>query len=397
MLQPGYLFRVTEAAEEASSKLHTRLIKKIVERIVARMDRGEEFYLTPTDEWNAMILRDSGKLMEEVAAEVAKYIPVQSEIIYQAFADAMKRSWQYDSAIFKAAGIAEEKLKQSPHYIRLLQRNYEKTAGDMANMVGTFAKKSQTLFIEEANKAYFSVASGGEGYASAVKDAIDNIMKQGLRVDYPSGHSDTIETATLRAVRTGVAQTMGDITDERMNEYDWDIVLVSQHAGARPDHAEWQGKFYSRTGRTPEYPELRQATGLGTVTGLLGANCRHSYGPGNPPYNPYDHIDRKKSDELYEKQQEQRRQERGIRKVKGELQELQAAIDSANTDALKEKIQKDYDRKAAALLAKNKKYNQYCEETGLKRQQDRLYKAGWTRSDAGKATAAAKRYEKDKE
>lgn len=45
-----------------------------------------------------------------------------------------------------------------------------------------------------------------------------------------------------------------------------------QHGGARPSHQEWQGKWYTRE-------ELVSVCGLGTVTGLHGANCRHDYFP----------------------------------------------------------------------------------------------------------------------
>ena len=51
-----------------------------------------------------------------------------------------------------------------------------------------------------------------------------------------------------------------------------DTFEVSAHAGARPDHAKWQGKVYTKK-------QLYEICGLGTVTGLLGANCYHTYYP----------------------------------------------------------------------------------------------------------------------
>ena len=46
------------------------------------------------------------------------------------------------------------------------------------------------------------------------------------------------------------------------------------------NHFWWQGKFYSRTGRTPDLPLFVESTGYGTGECLCGWNCRHSFGPG---------------------------------------------------------------------------------------------------------------------
>lgn len=51
-----------------------------------------------------------------------------------------------------------------------------------------------------------------------------------------------------------------------------DTYEVSWHSGARPSHQVWQGKQYTMD-------ELKSVCGLGTVTGLNGANCYHVYYP----------------------------------------------------------------------------------------------------------------------
>lgn len=57
------------------------------------------------------------------------------------------------------------------------------------------------------------------------------------------------------------------------------MVEVTAHSGARPEHAEWQGKVYSRSGKSKKYPSLNDKTGYGTGPGLGGWNCRHSMFP----------------------------------------------------------------------------------------------------------------------
>ena len=66
---------------------------------------------------------------------------------------------------------------------------------------------------------------------------------------------------------------------ELADEVGCDLVEVSAHAGARPEHALWQGKIYSRSGKSEKYPDFVASTGYGTGAGLCGWNCRHSFGP----------------------------------------------------------------------------------------------------------------------
>jgi hypothetical protein len=58
-----------------------------------------------------------------------------------------------------------------------------------------------------------------------------------------------------------------------------DLVQTSAHIGARPTHQLWQGKIFSLSGTNPKYPDFIVETGYGTVTGLSGVNCRHSWYP----------------------------------------------------------------------------------------------------------------------
>lgn len=80
---------------------------------------------------------------------------------------------------------------------------------------------------------HFKVTSGAASYTQAVQEAVNSIVDTQVRVNYPTGHTDTIETAVLRAVRTGVAQASGNMAVQGMEERDWDVILVSAHIGAR--------------------------------------------------------------------------------------------------------------------------------------------------------------------
>lgn len=391
MLSPDYLARIMEGAEEVASQLHTDILKDVVRRIMIRLDRGDDYILAPTDKWQIETLMESGYLREEIVNDIAKRTNIQKGVIRQAFIDAGVRNIAFDSAVYEAAGIATKSLEQSPAVIRILQTMYARTMGEWSNITQTTADAAQRAFIELCDRAYTQVMSGGISRSEAVRRAVEGISKEGITVTYPSGHVDTIEVATARAVRTGIAQSAAEITFERMQENGIDLVLTSSHLGARPTHEVWQGQVFHIGGATEKYQDFVEATRYGYVDGLCGANCRHSVVPyiEGITTNPFEQFDSEENLKKYETEQGQRKIERDIRKVKREVQALQEALNNASQET-KEKIQATYKKRSQRLTALNKRYRDYCESNGLKTRQERLHIAGWTRGQAAKASAAAR-------
>ena len=117
------------------------------------------------------------------------------------------------------------------------------------------------------------VASGAFDYNTMIRKVVTQMTNSGLRtVDYASGRHDRVDVAARRAVLTGLSQLTGRITDTNAAALNTDHFEVAWHAGARPTHQEWQGRVWSKK-------ELVDVCGLGSVTGLLGANCYHDYYP----------------------------------------------------------------------------------------------------------------------
>lgn len=403
MLSPEYIARIEEGSEEIASQLHTYIIRHIIDRMMIRIGRGYDYLLTSSDRWRIQILQDAGYLLEDITAELSKYTKRQEKEIKAAMEEAGIKALEYDHKIYEAAGLSPMPLTQSPALIRLMERNYRATLGEWNNYTRTTAEAAQRLFLNECDLAYNKVLSGAVSYSRAVKEAVDNVVSGGVIVQYPSGHKDTIETATARAVRTGVAQATGDISIKRMEEMNWDIILVSAHIGARTgdggqnpgNHLWWQGQFYSRTGSDRRFPPFSQ-TGYGTGEGLCGWNCRHSFGSGDGVNNPYKDIQTADNYKVEQLEKRQRTLERRIRKTKREVMGMQEAVDKCKDEPAKFEMQLELDRKSYLLQRQNKAYNEFCKTNDLRTQQERLQIARWNREQAAKARGAARRYQNAK-
>ena len=155
-------------------------------------------------------------------------------------------------------------------------------------------------------------------------------------------------------------------------------VEVTAHAGARPDHAEWQGQVFKVEGYDNQYKNLYEVTGLGTGEGLLGWNCRHDYFPFIPgtsvrAYNDEQlaNIDPPPKDyngktyTYYEATQEQRKMERQIRQLKREIIGHNATGDKEAFTEASIKLQmkkKEYDKFSSAMNIRAKKERQTVNE-----------------------------------
>lgn len=387
MLTPSYLLHATEPAEEIAEKLHQDILNRIIERINVRFKRGDDYVLTAVDKWQLETLQEAGYLLEDIQKEIASATGKMQSEIAEAMEDAGVRAMEYDDKIYRDAGLDPAPLVQSPNLINIMQRDFEATFGDWRNFTGTTAGAAQQAFINACDNAYHLAMTGAVSPAQAVREALADIIVNGVEVRYPTGHRDTIETATARAVRTGISQASAHIQTARMDEFGVDLVLVSSHLGARPEHAVWQGKVYSRSGTDDKYPDFVEATGYGSVTGLCGINCRHNFSPWfEGQGNPFEQFDSEENQKQYELEQRQRTMERRIRNTKRQVMNWKTAGDDEM-----------FQKKAALLQRQNAAYNQFCEENGLKKQSERIRIAKWDRQKAAQARAAAKRYNEDKE
>lgn len=392
MLNPSYLLHAVEPAEEIAEQLHRDIMDRIIERILTRFGRGDDYILTPIDKWQIETLQQAGYLLADIRRDIAKATGRMEAEIAQAMEDAGVRALEYDDRIYREAGLDPVPLVQSPYMIQLMQQDYTATLGEWKNFTRISERAVHDLFVSACDTAYHQAMTGMISPSQAVREALEEMISGGVYVQYPGGRKDTIETATARAVRTGISQASAKIQLARMDEFDVDLVLVSSHLGARPEHAEWQGKVYTRSGLNPKYPDFVAVTGYGTVTGICGANCRHNFSPYfEGMENPFKEYDSEENQKLYDLEQRQRLLERRIRKTKREVMDWKKSLDTESDPDRKAEYQEIYQRKAALLQRQNQEYNQFCEDNDLKKQHERIHIAKWNRSEAAKARAAAKR------
>ena len=395
MITPEQFQEIGETLLPLLDDLTEWIARDMIERFMIRFGRGEEKLLTGTDEWQAWVLKQAGGNLDEIQKALAKSTGKSQQEIAKIFKDSGIQAAKADA---EAAAVTFSGL--SSGMMAIITDAYERTVGEISNITRTTAGATNQAFIDICDAAYWKVRTGAQSYTAAMLEGVKALGQLQPTVRYPSGHKDTLEVAVLRCIRTGVAQSSGNMTIQQCKDMGWNHVLVSQHLGARvsdtdpiADHAGWQGKVYCIDGKDAQFDNLLDATGYPeNPLGLCGYNCRHSFTPFLPgvSQNHNKPIDTEANRRAYELSQTQRAMERRIRAQKRKCAALHTAVKNCEDPAAKAKLQEKYTQSAKRLQEQNAAYTKFCADNDLKPYHERLAVAGWDHSAASTASAAAR-------
>lgn len=390
--------------EKYITDLYAQLEREVIGDISRRLRKAERF--TETAELQAKFMTEQGFSAVKIRNEVMKNLRADPEYQkflaentkeYKAFvkeeiaqtvkeaqkagnklvAEAGTMAWNDDLQMWAEHGVDLSKPSSLSQIMTAFRKqtvnelkNITRSTGFKNTMLGTTGVMN--AFQKEMDMAVLKTVTGTFSYQKATNDCIRALAQSGLRtIDYASGRSYNLDTGARMIVRTSCSQLAGRITEANIEATGTELVYVSAHAGARPEHAEWQGKVYTYSG-TPsrKYPDFVESTDYGTVTGLKGVNCTHNFYPyweGSsviPEFTEPDPVEIDgKEYTMYEATQKQREIERDIRALK---RERQAQIDSGKPD---ESEMTKINRK---LTQKTEQYKEFSAEAGLNVKKDRL-------------------------
>lgn len=369
MLSPEYLAQCTSYLLGMMDLINEQLVADIARRIV------KTGALTESAQFEAEKLTQQNILYKDIVNSISKVSGLTEAEIVRVFEEANFENMESENLRAAIAGKTPIDHASNVAMGNLLSSHIRKTKGVVKNLTRTTASQGQNAFINAVNLANMQVSSGAFTYDFAIKNAIKQVAKSGLTVQYPTGHIDKLDVAVRRAVLTGVNQSSAELNMLYCDEIGTDLVEVTAHSGARPSHANWQGGVYSLSGKSKGYGSFYDITGYGTGEGLCGWNCRHSF------YAYYEGTERTYSKEYldsldnktyeyngetytnYEAGQKQREYERGIRAEKRYFAGLNSAYNEAKDDTLRQSLKYEMESSAVNLKRKEAELKHFCEAT----------------------------------
>lgn len=372
------------------STLESRVMSDIVRRIRANGS------ITSAADWQINRLYQMGVSKKEIKKHIAEALDLNKKEVKKLYRDALYNEYIRNEQMYKEKGAKWIPFSKNQDLQDLISSIEVQTNSELKNITqslgfairGPDGRVVQSPIMEfyqgTLDDAMMDIASGAFDYNTVLNRTIKTMTDSGLRtIDYGSGWSNRVEVAGRRAVMTGFNQLQAKMNEQVAKQLNTDYFEVSWHGGARPEHQVWQGRVFSRK-------QLETVCGLGSVTGLCGANCYHQYNAFIPGISVRTYTDaqldqmnaeenRKKTYNgkeytTYEALQQQRKIETLMRKQRQDIKLLEDG--KADGDAiLASKVR---------YRISMEKYVDFSAKMKLPQQKDRIYMDGLGRMVSGR-------------
>ena len=400
MLKASEIERASMAFDKPLRDLEMQIMEDIVRRIKIN---GE---ITRSADWQIYRLHELGMSKREIKKAIADNLDLSKAEIKELYNDILRKGYEWDDSIYKTKGKARIPLEENEGLQRLLSAVSEQTSGELKNISQSlgFAVKqpdgklkftqAADFYQQSLDNAIMGIASGAFDYNTVIKKVISDMTNSGLRtVDYATGWSNRAAVAARRSVMTGLSQLTAKMNEDNAKELGTDYFEVTWHSGARPSHQEWQGKVYSKK-------ELETICGLGTVTGLCGANCYHDYYPFIPGISERSYTDEelaqmnaeenkpvKYGDKEYTKYEALQRQRKLETAMRAQRQKIHL-LEEAGAD------EEDIINARCRYRGTSQEYTRFSKAMGLPQQRERVNADGLGNIGVGKYSKAVDKNEK---
>lgn len=362
-----------DGLNDAALALTEPIIDELLKDISRRIKQAGA--ITDTAEYEIYRAQALGESKKAIAQAIARQTEINEEII-----DALLDYVEDASARFEDDAYLQQ---LTDGYAEVMKT---RTAEQLKDLWAT-APDGKTVPLQKAYEkamdfAFRQTATGALDLNTAIRRAVGPLAARGLRtLEQKNGRSVGIEYACRRYLMDQMGQLDNAIQQQNHDRLGCDGWEISAHAACAPDHEPIQGRQY-----TDEAYEALNAS-LQRPIGRL--NCRHVADPvilgvDEPVYSEAELAKMAVDNEagvtyngkhytLYQAGQEQATIENAIRKLR---RQILVDEESGSDDLQKHQIR---------LRVLQSEYSRFCRATGRRTRTERLYTAGFGRSQASKA------------
>lgn len=362
-----------DGLNDAALALTEPIIEDLLKDISRRIRKAGA--ITDTAEYEIYRAQALGESKRAIAQAIARQTEINAEVI-----DAL-----LDYVVDASARFEDDA------YLQQLTEGYAevmktRTAEQLKDLWAT-APDGKTVPLQDAyaralDFAFRQTATGALDLNTAIRRAVGPLARRGLRtIEQKNGRSVGIEYACRRYLMDQMGALDNAIQQQNHDRLGCDGWEISAHAACAPDHEPIQGRQYTDA----EFEQLNAS--LQRPIGRL--HCRHVADPvligvDKPVYSEAELAQMAADNEkgvtysgkhytLYGAGQEQAAIENAIRRMR-----RQVLVDEESGSA-------DLQKNQIRLRVLQSEYSGFCRATGRRTRTERLYTAGFGRSQASRA------------
>ena len=363
MLTPDYL-NLIEFNDVVN--LYTQLNINITADIIRRVSAMGDISSATKNQIKILVQTNGKEIFEKTLMETSMLTADRKKALKELFEDVAKNDIHGYKELYK---YKNKPFKLSNMQYQILNAGLKQTDRLLKNFTNTIAFRSKQTYVDIVDEAYMNAISGAFDYATAINQAVQKLADRGITLKDSAGRNVQLEVAVRRNVMAGIQETTNNMNRDIEKDLGCDGYEVTAHNGARPTHAEEQGKQFATKKSDAEKYGVGYWKDVEKIWNEY--NCRHTYfgiilGISKPQYTNKELNNMKnakvilngESVPLYEATQKQRALENKIRHQKRTVQIL-------------EKSGQDVKKAKANLAQTQKELTAFCKETRLEKDYSR--------------------------
>lgn len=357
MLTPEYLDKIayTNKIVEMYENLNTKLTKQIISKL---KENGDLSTFTKS-QLRTLAKRGGREIFVEALNTASSLSSKRKKELLALFTEITKHDLKDYKTLYNYRG---KELVLSESQLKILNNAVKVTDKELKNFTKTIAFSSQQNYVDALDEMYLQVATGGIDYQTAFRKTTNALATKGITLTTKNGLNRSLEASVRQSVLWGIRQNARELNKDIGKYLGCDGVQINISPNCRDDHRPINGQVF----KLNSYAWRRHRHLLEDY------NCQHyeTYIITDIEDNIYSQSEIEQANNrtvkykgetmpYYEATQKQRSLERNIRNAKKAYMSNPTKENKVNVS------------KAQASMRK------YIAETGLERQYDREYFAGY--------------------
>ena len=247
---------LNQEAEERLAEVLVKRIDDINEEILEAIGNKIQAVslLSPTEARQlAQILKYGGDY-RAIAKKLAEVSGKNVQEIYNIFEKVAKSNKEFAKQFYKYRNVEYIPYNQDRALKEQVNSIARVTAGLYQNIANTSAigyvingrfVQLERIYSEVIDQAILSILQGKDTYYNSMRRIIKDIGGNGL-VQYESGRVRRLDSAIRMNILDGIRQVSNETNQRFGEEYGADGIEISVHSHPAPDHADIQGRQFSK-------------------------------------------------------------------------------------------------------------------------------------------------------
>lgn len=253
--------------------LSEEVINKVVNRLVERVQKGNEYVLQKIGEnikkigtLSSASRRELEQIMQyggdydKIVNELSKITNINIKEIKEIFNEVAKSDYEFAEKFYDYRDIKYIPYKENINLQNLVDSMARSTSEKYMNIMNTrligfniydgngnyIFKDLRQTFIDTMDEAILNVSQGKETFDEAANRTLQQLSESGLQsVQFESGATRRLDSTINMELRSGIRELHNQLELQIGEEIDADGMEMSVHGNPAPDHADAQGHQFS--------------------------------------------------------------------------------------------------------------------------------------------------------